>query len=125
VIATGAALLGWPVGTSTSFADAPQAAKKYPIIRRKEVEKHKSESTGIWVTYCEGVYDVTRFVAAHPGGNKILLAAGGPVEPFWAMYAQHKQQQVRTQGKGCPGISGHHAPTADTVRETRYRSNRK
>lgn len=35
------------------------------------------------------------FVSAHPGGkNKILLAAGGALEPFWQMYAQHKQEQV-------------------------------
>ncbi len=34
----------------------------------------------------DGVYDITEFVAMHPGGAaKILMAAGGPVEPFWAM----------------------------------------
>jgi sulfite oxidase len=48
------------------------------------------------VTYGEGVYDITEFVESHPGGpDKIVLAAGGPLEPYWAMYAQHKQQQVR------------------------------
>uniref|UniRef100_A0A0K0D854 Cytochrome b5 heme-binding domain-containing protein n=1 Tax=Angiostrongylus cantonensis TaxID=6313 RepID=A0A0K0D854_ANGCA len=41
-----------------------------------------------------GVYDVTDFVASHPGGDKILLAAGGSVEPFWALYAQHKTKEV-------------------------------
>jgi hypothetical protein len=25
-----------------------------------------------------------------PGGNRILMAAGGPIEPFWSMYAVHK-----------------------------------
>lgn len=41
---------------------------------------------GIWVTYKDGVYDITQFVALHPGGaHKIMLAAGGPVEPFWSM----------------------------------------
>jgi cytochrome b involved in lipid metabolism len=30
------------------------------------------------------VYDVTDFVANHPGGQeKILLAAGGAIEPYW------------------------------------------
>lgn len=28
------------------------------------------------------------------GGNKILLAAGGPIEPFWNMYAVHRSEQV-------------------------------
>lgn len=30
----------------------------------------------------------------HPGGDKILLAAGGSVEPYWAIYAQHKTAEV-------------------------------
>lgn len=83
-------------GQSTGHAEAPPDPSKrnFPIIRREEIEKHKTASTGIWVTYKDGVYDVTEFVSAHPGGNKILLAAGGPLEPFWAMYAQHKQKQV-------------------------------
>lgn len=83
-------------GQTQSHAEAtPDSSKtSFPIIHRKEIEKHKTEGTGIWVTYKDGVYDVTDFVSAHPGGNKILLAAGGPLEPFWSMYAQHKQQQV-------------------------------
>jgi len=43
---------------------------------------------------CQGVYDVTEFANAHPGGDKILLAAGGSVEPFWAIYGQHKTAEV-------------------------------
>jgi sulfite oxidase len=46
------------------------------------------------MTHGEGVYDVTAFVNAHPGGNKIMLAAGSALEPYWSMYAQHKQPQV-------------------------------
>ena len=42
----------------------------------------------------QGVYDVTEFQKNHPGGEKILLAAGGSVEPFWALYAQHKTEEV-------------------------------
>ena len=42
----------------------------------------------------QGVYDVTDFVGSHPGGNKILMAAGGAIEPFWALYAQHKTAEV-------------------------------
>ena len=46
------------------------------------------------IVYFQGVYDVTDFVQSHPGGEKILLAAGGSVEPFWAIYAQHKTAEV-------------------------------
>jgi cytochrome b involved in lipid metabolism len=54
-----------------------------------DVKKHNSMGSGIWVVYKNGVYDVTEFVAQHPGQEKILLAAGGSIEPFWAMYQQH------------------------------------
>jgi sulfite oxidase len=38
------------------------------------------------VTGQDGVYDITDFIASHPGGAaKIMMAAGGAVEPFWAM----------------------------------------
>lgn len=37
---------------------------------------------------------MTDFVGSHPGGDKILLAAGSSVEPFWAIYAQHNTKEV-------------------------------
>jgi len=36
------------------------------------------------------VYDITDFVESHPGGkDKIMMAAGGSVEPFWKVFAIH------------------------------------
>ncbi|XP_067880703.1 sulfite oxidase, mitochondrial isoform X2 [Heterodontus francisci] len=66
----------------------------YPLYTRQDVIKHKTMADGVWVTYKSGVYDITKFVDLHPGGNKIMLAAGGAIEPFWAMYAVHKQEHV-------------------------------
>uniref|UniRef100_A0A671N6G5 Sulfite oxidase n=1 Tax=Sinocyclocheilus anshuiensis TaxID=1608454 RepID=A0A671N6G5_9TELE len=60
----------------------------------KNFTKHCSLESGVWVTYKGGVYDITEFVAMHPGGNKILLAAGGALEPYWALYAVHQQDHV-------------------------------
>ena len=41
------------------------------------------------------MYDITEFIASHPGGpSKIILAAGGALEPFWALYAVHNNQHV-------------------------------
>ncbi|AWP03016.1 putative sulfite oxidase mitochondrial [Scophthalmus maximus] len=65
-----------------------------PIFSQEEVTKHRSLEDGVWVTYKGGVYDITEFVAMHPGGDKILLAAGGAIEPFWALYAVHNQEHV-------------------------------
>lgn len=59
-----------------------------------EVSRHKSKDTGIWVTYKSGVYDITSFVDGHPGGNIILLAAGGSIEPFWNIYQIHKDENI-------------------------------
>jgi sulfite oxidase len=60
------------------------------VYRRKDVEQHKSKEGGIWVTYKDGVYDITKFVPNHPGGrDKIMLAAGEDIEPFWNIYRQH------------------------------------
>jgi sulfite oxidase len=67
-----------------------------PDYRVDDVRAHdgKKEGVEVWVTYKEGVYDVTDFVQGHPGGDQILLAAGGPVEPFWKMFPQHDQEFV-------------------------------
>jgi cytochrome b involved in lipid metabolism len=48
-----------------------------PTLTREALAAHTSpESGGIWVAMGEGVYDVTAFASRHPGGSKILLAAG-------------------------------------------------
>jgi sulfite oxidase len=66
-------------------------------IAKEEVAKHKTKETGIWVTYKDGVYDVTDFVEMHPGGaGRLMLAAGGAIDPFWAMYAQHNTEEVHS-----------------------------
>ena len=65
-----------------------------PDYRLTEISKHKTKESGIWVTFNDGVYDITHFIEGHPGGEKILLASGGQLEPFWEMYAVHKNSAV-------------------------------
>jgi len=98
------------------------ARPKERQIGQEEVAKHKTKETGIWVTYKDGVYDITQFVALHPGGaHKIMLAAGGPVEPFWSIYQQHGKPEVQDilkeyrigQLVGGPGKAAYAAPTGD------------
>ncbi len=69
----------------------------FPIIPKAEVAKHKSpEAGGVWVTYAGGVYDITDFIANHPGGaSRISMAAGGALEPFWKLYALHMKDEVQ------------------------------
>eukprot|EP01083_Nonionella_stella_P102327 290995_1 len=73
----------------------PKVDPKLNTYRRSEVEKHKDPKKSVWVTYRHGVYDITKFIANHPGGpERIKLAAGGSIEPFWHVYPQHKTQNV-------------------------------
>uniref|UniRef100_A0A6I8NR99 sulfite oxidase n=1 Tax=Ornithorhynchus anatinus TaxID=9258 RepID=A0A6I8NR99_ORNAN len=90
------ALLG--LGAVLAYGDhRRRAAETHPrLFTREEVGRHRSPETRVWVTLGSEVFDVTDFVALHPGGPaKLLLAAGGPLEPFWALYAAHNQPHVR------------------------------
>lgn len=47
------------------------------LSRMSQVAKHKTKQDRIWVTYKDGVYDITDFVEGHPGGSaRIMMAAG-------------------------------------------------
>ncbi|VDM77693.1 unnamed protein product, partial [Strongylus vulgaris] len=91
-----------PFRLRTVHADAPANEEKLtppprkdlPVYKKEEIKKHGKKAERIWVTYKTGVYDVTDFVGLHPGGEKLLLAAGGSVEPYWALYAQHRTEAV-------------------------------
>ena len=38
---------------------------------------------------------MTEFAKSHPGGSeKLLMAKGGPIEPWWEMYPFHKEEQI-------------------------------
>lgn len=68
---------------------------KVPTYTLEEIAAHTTHETGIWVTYGSAVYDITEFVENHPGGSKIMLAAGKSVEPFWDIYTIHQTPEVR------------------------------
>mmetsp|Transcript_19730 Transcript_19730/g.50088 ORF Transcript_19730/g.50088 Transcript_19730/m.50088 type:complete len:564 (+) Transcript_19730:209-1900(+) len=95
------AALGFGAGSLLFFkgyvsCEEPAERKDLPVYTREEVSKHTTPETRIWVTYKDGVYDITEFVEMHPGGaNKIMLAAGRSIDPFWALYQQHNNDNVR------------------------------
>ncbi|KAI8836105.1 Oxidoreductase, molybdopterin-binding domain-containing protein [Chytridium lagenaria] len=66
-----------------------------PYYSRDEVRSHTSKETGIWVTRGDAVYDITQFVDVHPGGEKILLAAGQSIDPFWNIFSIHQSDSTR------------------------------
>jgi sulfite oxidase len=71
-------------------------AKELPVYRRAEISKHRTLANKVWVSYEDGVYDITQFLKVHPGGaEKLMMAAGGAIEPFWEMYPFHKKDTVK------------------------------
>ena len=64
---------------------------KLPIYTSAQVAENNGEDgKPVWMSYGGVVYDVTDFIYNHPGGSeRILLAAGGAVEPYWHLYRQH------------------------------------
>ena len=59
-----------------------------------EIKTHNKEGD-VWVSYDGNVYDITKFIDIHPGGrDKIMMAAGQPIEPYWELYQQHYTQDI-------------------------------
>ena len=42
-----------------------------------------------------GVYDLTGFVKAHPGGDRICMANGQDLETFWETYRLHFRPHIQ------------------------------
>lgn len=61
-----------------------------PTFTLADLAQHGAGAERMWVVYKCGVYDITEWLDAHPGGRaKIEQAAGRSIEPFWQMYGQH------------------------------------
>ncbi|KAK7423993.1 hypothetical protein QQZ08_008817 [Neonectria magnoliae] len=65
-----------------------------PRFRIAEVRKHHGQSPHPWVIHDDKVYDITDWIAAHPGGDVILRAAGGSIDPYWDIFTIHKADYV-------------------------------
>lgn len=80
--------------TNQAPASSDNRDPSQPRFRLHEVRKHDATSGEPWVTFEDKVYDITDWVAAHPGGDVILRAAGGSIEPYWNIFSIHKSQHV-------------------------------
>ncbi|KAK9820662.1 hypothetical protein WJX74_001642 [Apatococcus lobatus] len=85
------------------LASAGQTQKSKPPLpefHQEDIAKHNRKDS-VWVTYKDGVYDVTEFLEMHPGGaSRLMLAAGGAIDPFWAMYQQHQNDEIKSLLEG-------------------------
>lgn len=81
---------GWP---RVVHAEAPpQPPAKF--IRLDEVRRHGRDSDRKWVIKGTRVFDITDWIAAHPGGPVILRAVGGSIDPYWAIFTIHQKPEV-------------------------------
>ena len=53
-----------------------------PQMTLEQVDNLSNEEGNCVATYRGGVYNLTPFVKAHPGGNRIEMANGQDLEPF-------------------------------------------
>ena len=62
-----------------------------PEYSSKDIAQYNGQNgKNVYMSYGGLVYNVTHFIANHPGGaEKIMTAAGSAVEPFWYHYRQH------------------------------------
>lgn len=63
-------------------------------IRLVEVPEHDRNAPSKWVVRGTSVYDITDFVEQHPGGEVILRACGGTIDPYWKIFSIHQKPEV-------------------------------
>ncbi|GKT65162.1 sulfite oxidase [Colletotrichum tofieldiae] len=82
------------VDASGPAAIADDRDPTLPRFTLSEVRKHDAKSKSPWVTQGDKVYDITEWIGAHPGGDVILRAAGGSIDPYWNIFTIHKSPHV-------------------------------
>lgn len=68
-----------------------QSKEGEPIYSQDDVSlRNGKNGTRCWVTYRDGVYDISDFIKKHPGGESFILnSAGGAVDDFWEYWGLH------------------------------------
>eukprot|EP01125_Pyxidicula_operculata_P022313 TRINITY_DN9058_c0_g1_i1.p1 TRINITY_DN9058_c0_g1~~TRINITY_DN9058_c0_g1_i1.p1 ORF type:complete len:144 (+),score=38.20 TRINITY_DN9058_c0_g1_i1:33-434(+) len=61
--------------TASGFASSNRPRLELKEYTVEEVSKHNSKES-CWLIIDDKVYDVTRYINDHPGGDKILIKAG-------------------------------------------------
>ena len=73
---------------------AEESQKPRHLIRLHEIHEHNRSSDTYWVFRGDRVYDITEWIPNHPGGEVILRAAGGNIQPYWEIFTIHQKDYV-------------------------------
>eukprot|EP00040_Diaphanoeca_grandis_P029755 m.174950 g.174950 ORF g.174950 m.174950 type:complete len:562 (-) comp31790_c0_seq2:337-2022(-) len=71
------------------YTGAPKIDEQPGYTKAEVSQRDGSGANPTWVTYRDGVYDVTEFQKEHPGGQYIVQAAGGAIDSFWEIWYYH------------------------------------
>lgn len=66
-----------------------------PLMTLDEVNSLSEEPGKTIATFRGGVFDLTGFVPGHPGHDRILMANGNDLEPFWDVYKLHYRPHIQ------------------------------
>lgn len=75
-----------PTPTPTPAATTTSESTTYTLA---DVQKHTT-ANDCWLVIDGGVYDVTKFVPQHPGGEKILKGCGTDASALFRSVAKHE-----------------------------------
>ena len=79
------------VGVNMIPGKSKKLAKDLPTLTVADVLSDHGDR--IWVTFRGGVYDVTDFLDAHPGGaTRIEMVSNRDLTPFWKLYTLHLER---------------------------------
>lgn len=110
--------------SSTVIASPAPKERPKPWYTRADLASHNTADKRIWVSYKEGVYDITDFILSHPGGvQKIMLAAGKAIDPFWRVYQQHQNSVLPKQILSGLRIGSLDPTEPELVRTTQWHCN--
>ncbi len=62
--------------------------KKIKLYSIKQVEKHNKKNDA-WIIYKGYVYDITKWIPNHPGGNIIMKGVGKKIDNLFTKFHSH------------------------------------
>ncbi|KAL5108211.1 Cytochrome b5 [Taenia crassiceps] len=74
-----------------------------PTFSLEEIKKHKSEND-CWIVIHDKVYDVSKFLDQHPGGDFVILESGGGYATEAFEDVGHSEAARRLMKEYCIGV---------------------
>lgn len=73
-----------------------KSSSELPFVSAQEVKKHKDAAAGgLWIVIDDLVYDCTRFITEHPGGEEVIQSFAGQdcTWQFWRFHGKERLEE--------------------------------